>query len=456
MIQGLSGDEDSPISILGAPKNSTVETWLKGTPTTPLQSELQTGTKRKFTVDDEKPCFSLNEQLSKPSQSTTPLTKEALHKIDKVYSSESTSSGSMPTSASDGQSAAASSSAISPYNDNYEDHIGRRGVMFLPQSSDQYPSNWTTLREVLLQPRDSPEPSPAMHTEFDRNITTALNEKRTLSVIIADFLKVEWQRDGQTVIQEDSAWKHHVPLYPGLEPRLTAPQPDVAYAWSTQSTFNAFAQLLLSKEVQFKRTKKNTEEVFTETRTFATPSPMLAWPLFTVEGKGSKGASSIANKQNMDNGSIMVNNILQLKRKIGQEMGFYDRALVLTLDATDVYLQLNIHWASLAVNGEVTYLMRQLESWNPRQIGPDQYRAACKGIRNAVEYIRRTAFSEIQADVQTLINMPVPLSPPDLDPPKGRNIPLPQQAPKSGEQSACDSDLHKPSNKRPRSGAGGS
>jgi len=384
-IQGLLGDEDCPIPVLRAPKKSSVETWLKNTPTIPLQTELQTGTKRKFTIDGEKPCFLLHEHLRKPSQSTTRLTKEALHKIDKVYSGESFSSGSMATSASDGQSAAASSSGISPYNENYEDHMGRRGVMFLPQNSNQYPSNWTTLREVLLQPRDSPEPSPGMHSEFDRNITTALNEKRTLSVIIADFLKVDWQRDGQTVIQEDSAWKNHVPLYPGLEPKLTAPQPDVAYGWSTQSTSNSFAQSLLSKDVQLKRVRKNKEEIFTEIRSFATPSPMLTWPVFTVEGKGSKGASPVANKQNMDNGSIMVNNILQLKRKIGQETGFYDRALVLTLDATEVYLQLNIHWASLAVNGEVTCLMRQLESWNPRQIGPDQYRTACKGIRNAVE-----------------------------------------------------------------------
>ena len=95
-------------------------------------------------------------------------------------------------------------------------------------------------------------------------------------------------------------------------------------------------------------------------RSFASPNDNLHWPVFTVEGKGAAGQLRKARRQNLHNGSIMVNNFLELKKKVNATTLSFGRAMVMSMELTAEVVQLNCHWAAKSINGDVIYYGKTL------------------------------------------------------------------------------------------------
>jgi hypothetical protein len=89
--------------------------------------------------------------------------------------------------------------------------------------------------------------------------------------------------------------------------KLPPPKSDQAIGW-TPKMFDKFdAGVLLTSAPPLGQKSA---------RSFASPNDNLHWPVFTVEGKGAVGQLRKARRQNLHNGSIMVNNFLELKKKV--------------------------------------------------------------------------------------------------------------------------------------------
>jgi len=93
---------------------------------------------------------------------------------------------------------------------------------------------------------------------------------------------------------------------------------------------------------------------------YAMPGPVnpnhsetLIWILLTVEVEGN---FTIADRMSSLSGATAVNNILQLKKRIGREAGFYNEGRVFSLlvGSNSLLLRLMVHWV-FNVDGEDCY-----------------------------------------------------------------------------------------------------
>lgn len=126
----------------------------------------------------------------------------------------------------------------------------------------------------------------------------------------------------------------------------------------------------------------------------------MTWPhsVFIIVGKGEAGKLRIAHLQNMNNRPAMVDNILELKRRVGTNTDIYDRAVILSLDATPESLQLHCHWVSKVADARVKSMMGELADCRPRNRKVDQFIDTYRSITVAVEHIRKLALEKLKRD----------------------------------------------------------
>jgi hypothetical protein len=98
----------------------------------------------------------------------------------------------------------------------------------------------------------------------------------------------------------------------------------------------------------------------------------------------------------------MVNNFLELKKKVNVTTLSFGREMVMLIELTAEIVQLNYHWATKSINGDVTYYGRTLDSWSlyyPRQ---STFTEAKRWISNGVKWVRKNAYDELLQDLSTL------------------------------------------------------
>lgn len=147
-----------------------------------------------------------------------------------------------------------------------------------------------------------------------------------------------------------------------MEPKLPAPKPDQAIGW-TSKLFDKFDARALSIDISSTGPRA--------VRSFAAPGENMHWPVFTVEGKGAAGQLRKAQRQNLYNAAIMINNLLELKKMVTSKDSPFGRALVMSMELTAEVVQLNCHWAIRSAEGDIIFYGKTLGSWSLHCPRPD-------------------------------------------------------------------------------------
>lgn len=98
----------------------------------------------------------------------------------------------------------------------------------------------------------------------------------------------------------------------------------------------------------------------------------------------------------------MVNNFLELKKKVNVITLYFGRAMVMLIELTAEIVQLNYHQAARSINGDITYYGRTLGSqslYYPRQL---TFREAKQWILNSVERVKKNAYDNLLQDLSRL------------------------------------------------------
>jgi hypothetical protein len=409
------------LSITGLPptKRQAVESWIRNSQADGRSPPLQATRKRKIDgIHNE--SSTVCQYPRKRHHSAAPLTRQALIQLA-LPSTQSTkpeqlldddlpspADMSSQATASEDQSQIPTPSTITPDLPAFEHELRRRKVLDADaeEISEQFPDNWAEIQKVLRQDRESPEPTTSEHKGFRRRVINTGNEAAVMASVCPKFLKEQWYDEPGVAWQHDQPWRKYVPLCPHMTPKLPPPKPDQAIGW-TPNMFDKFnAAVLLTSAPPLGQKSA---------RSFAAPNDNLHWPVFTVEGKGAAGQLRKARRQNLHNGSIMVNNFLELKKKVNATTLSFGRAMVMSMELTAEIVQLNCHWAARSINGDVTYYGRTLGSWSlhcPRQ---STFREAKRWISNGVEWVRKNAYDDLLQDLSRLEKLSTSIiqTPPD-------------------------------------------
>ncbi len=312
------------------------------------------------------------------------------------------------TAASDDQSQASTPSTVTPDLTAFEQELRRRKIFDADAEEmlDEYPDNWKDILRILQDDRASPEPGATQHKGFRRRVINTGNEAAIMASVCPKFLKERWYDEPGVAWQHDQPWNKCVPLNPEMTPKLSPPKPDQAIGWTSKMFSQLNAGALFTVTSPSGRRKS---------RSFAAPSENLVWPVFTVEGKGAAGQLRKARRQNMHNGSIMVNNLLELKKKAQAGKVPFGQAIAMSMELTAEVVQLNCHWATLTKN-EIHYWIRTCGSWSLHCPRLATYQDSTRCISNGVEWIRRSMYDEIMTDLSALEELccpPTIQTPPD-------------------------------------------
>lgn len=384
-------------------KRKQIEKWIpKPAACGPLTNSRVTK-KRKLEIDNRTPCEHLSKRARPPP---SPVTKAVMQKARRgtgsgklrdLSQSRSQSLIDMGSqaSASEDQSQLSTPSTITPDFPAFEQELRRRKIFDADteEMSDEYPSNWEEIQRVLGQERDTPEPTPMEHKGFRRRVVNTGNEAAVMASVSPKLLKDKWNDEPGVAWQHDQPWTKCVPLHPHLTPRLPPPKPDQAIGWTSKAFDEFYAGPLLTLiPTNGRKTSKS----------FASPSDNLHWPVFTVEGKGAAGQLRKARRQNLHNASVMINNFFELRKRTGSQQLPFGQALVMTMELTAEVAQLNCHWPSRSTNGDMICYGRTLESWSLHSPRLATYREARRSISNIVEWARKTAYAIIVHDLSIL------------------------------------------------------
>ncbi|MCJ1416316.1 hypothetical protein MMC32_002651 [Xylographa parallela] len=261
--------------------------------------------------------------------------------------------------------------------------LGLRMVYLAPDNIS--PDNWQEICKITNQPRTSPEPDSEKLNDIYNSFKTAGNEADARATALAGLVRERWYRgknNGKVKQQLDQQWIRC---------------PDQALGW----IMVALGSLEAIVKLRFHPPKEERGDILEAYgwKSWAAPNEQIYFPVFTTEGKGAKGDLTVAMRQNLWNGAIMVNNLLKLKREIGQEDSFLGRAMVFSLECIDQIAQLNCHWAAKDPKGIVRYWAKDIFNWTLRDRRMEQYKEARRCIANAVEYYMGKAFTEISVDL---------------------------------------------------------
>ncbi|MCJ1435735.1 hypothetical protein MMC27_005110 [Xylographa pallens] len=390
-------------------KHASVEAWILDTVHLDTRSEPVTSRKRKFNFEGDTECHSASKRLKHPAHVRISLTRAALHRNNCICAGrESLPPSPIPDDSSPESCATHSMMASSKGSKAKSDlmvELGLRMVYLAPD--DISPDNWQEICDIINRPRTSPEPDSEKLKDIYNSFKTAGNEADARATALAGLVRECWYRgknNGIVKQQLDQQWIRCVHLCPSVKTNLMKdPKPDQALGW----TMVALGSLEAIVKLRFHPPKEERGDT-TEAegwKSWAAPNEQIYFPVFTTEGKGAKGDLTVAMRQNLWNGAIMVNNLLKLKRETGQEDSFLRRAMVFSLECTDQLAQLNCHWAAKDPKGIVCYWAKDIFNWTLRDRRMEQYKEARRCIANAVEYYMDKAFTEISADLQKLAEM---------------------------------------------------
>lgn len=148
--------------------------------------------------------------------------------------------------------------------------------------------------------------------------------------MLPKFINQSWFDEPTIAWQKKQVWNTSILLHSRLLLRLSSPIPDIVVDWSIESFGNSYANLFYSHEAITKMHR----------RAYSAPNGDMYWPMITIKGKSARGQVHKARLQNLHNASIMVNNILELKKNVSKKIkgneleAFYSRALVFTMELT--------------------------------------------------------------------------------------------------------------------------
>ncbi len=388
-------------------KRKAIETWIPEPTACGSLIDSKATKKRKFDIDTKIPYEYPSKRARLPPSPV--ITKAVMEKAGRgigtgkmrdlsQHRSRSIADISSQASTSEDQSQLSTPSTITPDFPAFEQELRRRKIFDADteEMSDEYPNNWEEIQRVLGQDRDSPEPTPTEHRGFRRRVVNTGNEAAVMASVSPKLLRDKWNDEPGVAWQHDQPWTKCVPLHPHLTPRLPPPKPDQAIGWTSKTFEKFYAGTSLTI------IPRNGQKTL---KSFASPSDNLHWPVFTVEGKGAAGQLRKARRQNLHNASVMINNFFELKKRTGSPELSFGQAIVITMELTAEVAQLNCHWPSRSINGDVIYYGRTLESWSLHSPRLATYREARRSISNAVEWARRTAYARILHDLSTLENL---------------------------------------------------
>ncbi|MCJ1393857.1 hypothetical protein MMC18_006733 [Xylographa bjoerkii] len=383
-------------------ERTSVEAWLSEAVHLDTRSEPAISQKRKFFFENGDEFHLASRRLKLSGHARTSPTTAALHQNNHICTSREslpsspTPDDSSPESYGTRSQMASSQASKAKYDIMVE--LGLRRVNFAPDEAD--PDNWQEIHEVMKQPRSSPEPDPEKLNTVYNSFKTAGNEAVARAEALKGLVRERWytgRNKGKVTQQLDQQWIRCVHLCSVVETTpMKDPKPDQALGW----TMVGLGSLEAIVTLRFHPPKR---------KSWAAPNEQIYFPVFTTEGKGAKGDLTIAMRQNLWNGAIMVNNLLKLKRETDQEDNFLGQAMVFSVECSDQIAQLSCHWANKDSEGNVCYWAKDIANWTLRDRQMEQYKEARKCVANTVEHYMDKAFAEIVADLKKLVNMSKPI-----------------------------------------------
>lgn len=307
----------------------------------------------------------------------------------------------MPSQAPSEAPSADTVGSITPDMPEFREHLAHRGVYDADLQNDpnNIPDNWDDLKKIVNESRDSPEPDDQQHAQFKLKVRTANNESGLIAILSPRFLKAAWAAEDNIEWQHDQQWTRHVPLRRVMSPRLADPKPDQSFGWRLEKfdgLLDANVSAILSIPVSRKKRLS-----------FASPCADLYWPVATVEGKGAAGQLRQAHLQNLNNASIMLNNLFELKKRVDPDSIPSKRAMVVTVELTAETAQLNCHWACRnATSGQLNFWGKTPGSWGLHSPKRQDFIEARRCILNCIEWVRKTTLAEIVGDLGKLRQAP--------------------------------------------------
>lgn len=285
--------------------------------------------------------------------------------------------------------------SIGPDMPKFRDHLRYRGVRCAEEEDDddlEFPENWDELQMIKRIARESPEPTPEEHKEYQRTARSVTNEPGVMARMLPKILKSRWEEERHLACGYDKQWVQHIPLPGEGSMRLTDPKPDQAFGWQT----NAFEMDALMDEALTIRLGGK------KLGSYASPCDSLYWPVATVEGKGATGTLSKARLQNLHNSSIMLNNQHALCTRAQRTSFPYMRVMAVTVIVTADTAELSCHWIAKAPDKSLIFWARQIGAWPLASKERDVYIEMRRTIRNCVEWVRGQTLLSIRQDLEAL------------------------------------------------------
>ena len=257
------------------------------------------------------------------------------------------------------------------------------------------PKNLEIILQVLNRKRDSVPPNAKQAEKFKYGLRHAINEDSVKELAHHIIPTVELYAAGSDFFKLASKmqWKDVVALCPLITPTLSPPEPD--YCISVDRL--KFPTLAIENM-----------------KGYATPAEgTMAFPIFNIEIKGPDGKMNGAMLQNMQSCSVAVNNILELKKRLGRADEFYGTAHVFSGILNERNFELHLHWAVLK-DGRDTFYSREIGVWALRDVDDEQFIAARRAIRNVLDWQKDSIGKELVKEMNALkvqILMPPPPTP---------------------------------------------
>ena len=124
--------------------------------------------------------------------------------------------------------------------------------------------------------------------------------------------------------------------------------------------------------------------------------PNVAFPFLMVEAKSATGSIEEARLQNILSGAIAVNNILQLKKRIGQD--FYGQGKVFTVCITPHIVNVRVHWV-IRQDDRDQFLDCLCGSWDT-EYETEYFAKARQTLLNVLDWLEIVFGPELQHDME--------------------------------------------------------
>lgn len=338
--------------------------------------------------------------ISPPS---LPLTADALHLLNHSNRLEGHESSSMASESTEDSTLDSTPGSINASKDIFEAALEARRVYYFDDAVHTKPAELDELWDVIAKPRDSPEPSDADAKALHRAVDKAKNEAAIVDKVLPKLISfAAIEADTDCEVASNEAW-HRNSLSHDLEPNLTTPKPDHTIGWNSHVFKYEFEKACKFLSAWIYPISGNIH---------------LAWPLFTIEQKGSKGSMNVAKRQNLHNAAVMLSNLLALKEKAQNttadkiDESFFDKIHVMGMELTDQTVSLSCYWVARSDTGIIRYIGTRLQIWALCDRTGDSYKLARRCIRNAMDHVKTQALGWIRADMETIeaFFTPIPYS----------------------------------------------